>query len=151
MQALSAAARACFEQPRYGGALDTAAPDVAAVRVDEPVSGAILHLHLQVDAAGLIAAARFKAYGCGWLIACGAWLTEWLQGRTLAEVARFRHHELVETLDVPPEKLYCAVLAETALQAALRAEAAKPTAPAAIQSDQCQSLSSGDSYDHHSH
>ena len=127
------------------------APDVATAWVDEPVSGAILQLQLQVDAAGLIAATRFKAYGCGWLIACGAWLTEWLQGRTLAEAARFQHHELVETLDVPPEKLYCAVLAETALQAALRAEAAKPTAPAAIQSDQCQSSSSGDSYDHHSH
>ena len=151
MQPLSTAARTYFEQPRHGGALDTAAPDVVTARVDEPVSGAILQLQLKVDATGLIIAARFKAYGCGWLIACGAWLTEWLQGRTLAEAARFRHHDLVETLAVPPEKLYCAVLAETALQAALRADAAKPTASAAIQSDQCQSSSSGDSYDHHSH
>ena len=151
MHPLSTAARTYFEQPRHGGALDTAAPDVVTARVDEPVSGAILQVQLKVDATGLIIAARFKAYGCGWLIACGAWLTEWLQCRTLAEAARFRHHDLVETLAVPPEKLYCAVLAETALQAALRANAAKPTAPAAIQSDQCQSSSSGDSYDHHSH
>ena len=89
MQPLSAAARAYFEQPRYGGGLDAAAADVATAWVDEPASGAILQLQLQVDAAGLIAAARFKAYGCGWLIACSAWLTEWLQGRALVEAARF--------------------------------------------------------------
>ena len=135
MQALSAVARAHFDHSRHVGALDADAPDVATARVGEPVSGAILQLHLRIDAAGSIAAARFKAYGCGWLIACGSLLAEWLQGRTLAQAARLRHHELVETLGLPPEKLYCAVLAETALKMALRACAAQPTPPAAIQSD----------------
>jgi len=50
-------------------------------------------------------------------------LTECLEGRTLAEAGHFRHRELVEKLDVPP----CAVLAETALKAALRAFVAKST------------------------
>jgi len=131
----SAAARKHFEHPRHVGALDPAAPDVAAALVGEPASGAILQLHLRVDAAGLITAARFKAYGCAWTVACGSLLAEWLEGRTLAEAARFRHHLLVETLAVPPEKLHCAVLAETALKAALRAYSMKPTPPAAIQSD----------------
>ena len=72
------------------------------------------------DASAGIAAARFKAYGCGWLIACGSLLTELTQGKKLTEAAQFRHHALVESLDVPPEKLYCAVLAETALHTALR-------------------------------
>ena len=135
MLELSAAAREHFEHPRNVGALNPAEPDVAAALVGEPVSGAILQLHLRVDAEGIITAARFKAYGCGWTVACGSLLTECLQGRTLAEAARFRHHGLVEKLDVPPEKLHCAVLAETALKAALRAHAVKPTPPAAIQSD----------------
>ena len=137
MLELSAAAREHFEHPRHVGALDPAAPDVAVALVGEPASGAILQLHLRVNAAGLITAARFKAYGCAWTVACGSLLAEWLDGRTLAEVARFRHHILVEILDVPAEKLHCAVLAETALKTTLRAWAVKPTPPAAIQSDQC--------------
>lgn len=135
MLELSAEAREHFEHPRHVGALDPAAPDVAAALVGEPVSGAILQLHLRVDAAGRITAARFRAYGCGWMVACGSLLTEWLEGQTLTEARCFRHHLLAESLDIPPEKLHCAVLAETALKAALRACAVKPTLPAAIQSD----------------
>ncbi|MDG4551539.1 MAG: iron-sulfur cluster assembly scaffold protein [Candidatus Contendobacter sp.] len=135
MLELSEAARAHFEHPRHVGALDADAPDVAMARVGEPVSGAILQLHLRIGAEGSITAARFKAYGCGWLIACGSLLAERLQGRTLERAARLRHYELVETLDVPPEKLYCAVLAETALKKALRAGPTQPTPPVAVQSD----------------
>lgn len=133
MLELSPVAREHFDHPRHVGALNADSPDVAVALVGEPVSGAILQLHLRIAATGLITAARFKAYGCGWTVACGSLLTEWLQGRTLAEAARFRHHELVDKLGVPPEKLHCAVLAETALRAALRANAAKPIPPAAIQ------------------
>lgn len=135
MLELSTAAREHFEHPRHVGALNPDSPDVAAALVGEPVSGAILQLHLRVDAEGLITAARFKAYGCGWMVACGSLLTECLQGRTLAEATHFRHHVLVEKLDVPSEKLYCAVLAETALKAVLRGRAAKPTPTSVIQSD----------------
>ncbi len=127
MWELSAAAREHFERPRHVGSLNPADPEVAAALVGEPVSGAILQLHLRVDERGSITGARFKAYGCGWTIACGSLLTEFIQGRTRLEIAQFRHHELVERLDVPPEKLHCAVLAETALKAALRADAVKPT------------------------
>lgn len=121
MWELSAAAREHFERPRHVGSLEPADPEVVTALVGEPVSGAILQLHLRVDESGLISAARFKAYGCGWLIACGSLLTECIHGRTRVEMAQFRHHELMEKLDAPPEKLHCAVLAETALKAALRA------------------------------
>ncbi len=80
------------------------------------MSGEILQLQLGVDERDVIAEACFKAYGCGWMIACGSLLTEWIIQRTLAEAGQFRHHELVERLAVPPEKLHCAVLAETALR-----------------------------------
>ena len=120
MRELSAAARTHFEQPRNAGDFDPHDPAVVIAEVSEPVSGAILRLGLQIDEHGCIAAARFKAYGCGWLIACGSLLTELIQGKKLTEAAQFRHHALVESLDVPPEKLYCAVLAETALHTALR-------------------------------
>lgn len=134
MLELSTAARDHFEYPRNAGDLKPSEPDAIEARVGEPVSGDILQLHLRVDDRGVIVAARFKAYGCGWLIACGSLLTECVEGRTLAEAGHFRHHELVEKLDIPPAKLHCAVLAETALKAALRISAAKPVPVTPIQS-----------------
>lgn len=125
MLELSVEARAHFEQPRHVGSLEAGARDVAQACVGEPVSGDILYIGLQVNTDGLIIAARFKAYGCGWLIACGSLLTECCEGRTLEALGHFRHHELVEKLNLPPAKLHCAVLAETALKTALRALAAK--------------------------
>jgi len=125
MHELSTAAQDHFAHPRHAGALDPQQPSVVTVRVGSPIGGEILQLHVQIDEGGLISAVRFKAYGCGWMIACGSRLAEQILGETLAEAARFRHHELVERLAIPPEKLHCAVLAETALKAALRNYAAR--------------------------
>ncbi|MBE2294990.1 MAG: iron-sulfur cluster assembly scaffold protein [Phycisphaerales bacterium] len=127
MLELSPSAWEHFTHPHNVGALDSDAPDVATARVGEPVSGEILQLQLRIDAGETIAAAYFKAYGSAWLIACGSLLTERIQQRTLTEAAQFLHDELVETLSVPPTKRYCAVLAETALKAALRSWAAPRT------------------------
>lgn len=132
---LSAAARGHFEHPRNAGDLNPGDPDVATARVGVPIGGEILRLHLKVDVRDTIVAARFKAYGCGWMIACGSLLTECIEGLTLAEAEHFRHHELVEKLEVPPAKLHCAVLAETALGAALRDYAAKRSPAPAAQTD----------------
>ena len=129
MLELSAAAREHFEHPRNVGTLEPSEPDVAEARVGEPASGDILQLHLRTDGRSAIIAVRFKAYGCGWLIACGSLLTECVAGRTLEEAGHFRHRDLVEKLAIPPAKLHCAVLAETALKAALRALAAKSATP----------------------
>ena len=125
MLELSAAARTHFEHPRNAGDLDPSDPAVTITQVSEPVSGDLLRLGLRIDEGGLIVAARFKAYGCGWLIACGSLLTELIQGKSLPEAAPFRHHALVEALNIPPDKLHCAVLAETALKTALQDCAAK--------------------------
>jgi NifU-like protein involved in Fe-S cluster formation len=135
MLELSAPAQDHFEHPRNAGDLNPNALDVIVARVGEPVSGDVLQLHLRVSEQGVITAARFKAYGCGWTIACGSLLTECIEGRTLLEAGHFRHHELVEKLEVPPAKLHCAVLAETALKAALRAFAAQQTPATVTQTD----------------
>ena len=125
MHELSPAAREHFAHPHHVGCLDSQQPDVVAARVDSPIGGEILQLHLRINASGIISAVRFKAYGCGWMIACGSLLAETMLGQPVAEAAGFRHHALVERLAVPPEKLHCAVLAETVLQAALHSNAAK--------------------------
>lgn len=128
MLQLSPAAREHFDHPRHVGALDPDDPAVATAQASVAIGGEILRLHLCIDARGVVTAARFKAYGCAWMIACGSLLTECIHGRTLAELGHFRHHELVEKLEVPPAKLHCAVLAETTLATALRDHAAKMAA-----------------------
>ncbi|MGB5064630.1 MAG: iron-sulfur cluster assembly scaffold protein [Candidatus Competibacter sp.] len=132
MLELSAPAREYFTQPRHAGDLDPDSLDVTTARVGEPVSGDILQLQLRINAQETIGAIRFKAYGSAWIIACGSLLAERIQGRTLTEAAQFQHDELVEALEVPPAKLHCAVLAETALKAALRAWAAPRTPTEAV-------------------
>ena len=134
---LSSSAWEHFTHPRNVGALDPDTPDVATARVGEPISGEILQLQLRIDAGGNIVAAYFKAYGSAWLIACGSLLTERIQQQTLDEAAQFLHDELVEALRIPPAKLHCAVLAETALKAALQSWAVPRTSlDATIQTHQ---------------
>lgn len=144
MRELSLVAWEHFKHPRHVGSFDSQQPDVAAARVDSPIGGEILQLHLRIDEQGvtvqspplpkgggeclqqsIITAVRFKAYGCGWMIACGSLLAETLIGQTLVEAAQFRHHQLIEQLAAPPEKLHCTTLTETTLKAALHNYAAK--------------------------
>ncbi|PIE83585.1 MAG: Fe-S cluster assembly scaffold IscU [Candidatus Contendobacter odensis] len=120
MLELSTTARIHFEHPCNVGDLNAADPSVVAVCVGVPTSGEILQLYLRIDAGNRIVETRFKAYGCGWMIACGSLLTTRIQQLTRSEIGKFRHHELVEYLHIPPEKLHCAVLAETAVKTALR-------------------------------
>ncbi|MDQ5908154.1 MAG: nitrogen fixation protein NifU [Pseudomonadota bacterium] len=118
MLELSAAAREHFTHPRHAGQWLPETPGIATAWVELPTSGEVLQLQLRIEN-GVIVDARFKAYGCGWLIACGSLLMEQIIGQPLANAAQFRHHALVEELTAPPEKLHCAVLAETVLQKAL--------------------------------
>ncbi len=147
MRELSAAAREHFTHPRHAGRLNANTPGVSTVRLEIPTSGEILQLQLRRDESGVIAAARFKAYGCGWLIACGSLLTERIIGLTLAEAGQLRHHEWVERLAVPPEKLHCAVLAETALQAALNSLTPHPS-PAGERGAEAEFSTGGNNHDY---
>lgn len=83
--------------------------------------GAILRLTLKIDDDGQrIEEARFKAVGCGFLIACASVLTE-----TIGELAISRAATLSENAlsgwfeELPAERQHCAALCREALQAAL--------------------------------
>ncbi len=74
-----------FRNPRNAGELP---PPALVVEVSNPACGDILRLSARL-ANSAIAEARFKVRGCTASIAAGSALTEWLTGRTLAEVAAF--------------------------------------------------------------
>jgi NifU-like protein len=83
--------------------------------------GAILRLSLQIDrAAQTILDAKFKAAGCGYLIASASLMTEIIKGLTTAEAAaasRLLQEALREHFGATPvEKAHCAHLCSEALR-----------------------------------
>jgi len=109
-----------YRHPCHAGSLDADAPDVGTGQVGTQAEGAVLRLQIQVDGDGVIRDTRFKAYGCGCTIAVGSFAAEQLQGCTLAQAQALQSAAFVQALSLPPVKLYCAMLAEDAIRAAIR-------------------------------
>jgi nitrogen fixation NifU-like protein len=107
-----------FRSPRNAGALAEA--DLS-VRVENPVCGDVLHLHLKRDAAGRVTSSRFQVYGCPAAIAAGSLLTEAVQGRSAAELEALTRDAIAKALGgLGADQLHAAVLARDAIEAALR-------------------------------
>jgi nitrogen fixation NifU-like protein len=72
-----------FQHPRNIGELD---PPAVTIEVSNPVCGDILRLSVRFE--GEVAVeARYKTRGCTASIAAGSALTEWITGKTRAELA----------------------------------------------------------------
>ncbi|MEE9217815.1 MAG: iron-sulfur cluster assembly scaffold protein [Acidobacteriota bacterium] len=105
-----------YENPRNVGELEN--PDAVAW-VQSPVHSDQLKLTLRIIG-GVIAEARFRAFGCGAAIASSSMATVLLEGRSLEEAARLTRQEVSEALGgLPQSKLHCSVLAEEAVRRAL--------------------------------
>jgi nitrogen fixation protein NifU and related proteins len=88
-----------FEHPRNAGSVES---PTAIAQVENPVCGDVLKLTARISE-GRIAEIKFLAKGCVPTIACASALTEFLDGKTLAEAARLRREELVARLGSLPE------------------------------------------------
>lgn len=78
-----------------------------------------MRLQIKVGEDGVIQDAKFKTYGCGSAIASSSLLTEWIKGKTLEEAAQIKNTQIVEELALPPVKIHCSVLAESAVKSAI--------------------------------
>jgi nitrogen fixation NifU-like protein len=74
-----------FQNPRNVGEL---APPAVTVEASNPACGDILRLSARFES-GVAVEVRYKVRGCTASIAAGSALTEWIEGRTPAEIARF--------------------------------------------------------------
>jgi nitrogen fixation NifU-like protein len=109
-----------YENPRNVGSLDKDAANTGTGMVGAPACGDVMRLQIQVNDDGIIEDAKFKTYGCGSAIASSSLLTEWVRGRTLEEAAAIKNSEIAEELALPPVKIHCSVLAESAVKAAIQ-------------------------------
>ncbi|MGH2671092.1 MAG: iron-sulfur cluster assembly scaffold protein [bacterium] len=105
-----------FEHPRHAGELADA---TAAVELENPACGDVMKLAARVEK-GRVVAARFLTRGCVTAIACGSWLTEWMQGRRVDEMENLRYEKISEQLGgLPSATVHGAQLAADALRALL--------------------------------
>jgi len=105
-----------FASPRCAGELPGA---TASVEVTNPVCGDILQLAARIED-GRIVEARFLARGCVTSIACGSFLAESLQGRTIAEARTITAESIAMALGgLPPATYHGSQLARDALDALL--------------------------------
>ncbi len=90
-------------------------PGVQTMRVENRASASWLALHLRlVDER--IREARFTAFGCPVGIAVGHWLATQAVGKSAAELRALTATELCRALEIPDDKLHCALMGEDALK-----------------------------------
>ena len=79
-----------------------------------------MKLQIQIGEDGKIVDSKFKTFGCGSAIASSSVATEWVKGKTVDEVLQIKNTDIASHLKLPPVKLHCSMLAEDAIQAAVK-------------------------------
>ena len=62
---------------------------------------------------------RVGSHNCGSAIASSSLITEWVKGKTLDEAGSIKNSQIAEELALPPVKIHCSILAESAITAAI--------------------------------
>lgn len=113
-----------YDQPRNIGSLDKEDENVGTGIVGAPACGDVLKLQIRVEN-GVIVDAKFKTFGCGSAIASSSLVTEWIKGASIESAGSIKNTDISKELALPPVKLHCSLLAEEAIQAAIKDYMAK--------------------------
>ena len=106
-----------FQNPRNMGDLEN--PDGVGV-VGNPTCGDMMQIQIKVRD-DRIEDVRFKTFGCGAAIATTSVATELIKGKTIEEALQVTNRDVMEVLGgLPPGKVHCSLLAEEAIQAAVK-------------------------------
>lgn len=106
-----------FHNPRNVGVIEDAD---GVGEVGNPKCGDIMKIYLKIEN-DVITDIKFETFGCGSAIASSSIATEMVKGRTVAQALQLTNKEVVDALGgLPAYKLHCSVLAEQAIQAAVK-------------------------------
>ena len=106
-----------FRNPRNLGSIENAD---GVGEAGNAVCGGIMKIYLKVDD-GIITDVKFETFGCGSAIASSSMATEMIKGKSVKDALKLSNKAVTEALDgLPAHKLHCSVLAEEAVQAAVR-------------------------------
>lgn len=108
-----------FQNPRNVGQLE---PPAITVEVSNPVCGDILRLSVRFDG-DIATEARYKTRGCTASIAAGSALTEWITGKSHAELAQIKAVAIEDAVGgLAAESKHAAVLCVEGVRAILNAQ-----------------------------
>ena len=106
-----------FQNPRNVGELP---PPAVMVEVSNPACGDIMRLSARFES-GIAVEVRYKVRGCTASIAAGSALTEWITGKTRAEIAALQPAMIDEAVGgLRTESKHAAVLSVDAVKALLK-------------------------------
>ena len=107
-----------FMHPRNVGEME----DPSGVgQVGNPKCGDIMKMYIKVDDNENISDVSFQTFGCGAAIATSSMATELIKGKSVNEAMQLTNEAVVEALEgLPPVKLHCSVLAQEAVEAAIK-------------------------------
>lgn len=89
--------------------------------VGNPSCGDVMKLYLKVSDSGIIEDSKFKTFGCGAAIASSSMTTELLKGAKVEDALKLTNQAIVDALGgLPPAKIHCSVMAEEAVESALK-------------------------------
>ena len=108
-----------YENPRNVGSFPKHTPHLTTAIVGSPACGDVMKLQLQIIN-GVICEAKFKTFGCGSAIASSSYVTEIVKGKTIQEALAIKNQDIASHLKLPPVKLHCSMLAEDAIQQAIK-------------------------------
>lgn len=106
-----------FANPRNVGEIDDAS---GVGTVGNAKCGDIMQFFIKVEDEKIVDV-KFKTFGCGAAIATSSAATEMIKGLTIDEALTFTNKMVIEKLGgLPASKIHCSVLAEEALNEAIK-------------------------------
>lgn len=109
-----------YDKPRNVGSFSKDEENIGTGLVGAPSCGDVMKLQIKVDDNGVITDAKFKTFGCGAAIASSSLATEWIKGKEVSKAASITNKDIANHLSLPPIKLHCSLLAEEAINAAIK-------------------------------
>jgi Fe-S cluster assembly scaffold IscU len=109
-----------YENPRNIGSLNKHSKDVGTGLVGAPACGDVMKFNIRVNDEGIIIDSKFKTFGCGSAIASSSLVSEWVRGKHIDEAGLITNKEIAHELKLPPVKLHCSMLAQDAVNSAIK-------------------------------
>ena len=106
-----------FRNPRNVGVLEDAN---GVGEVGNAKCGDIMKMYLKIED-DIVKDVKFETFGCGSEIASSSMATELIKGKPVEEARQLTNKAVAEALDgLPDYKMHCSVLAQEAIESALK-------------------------------
>ncbi|MCL2176636.1 MAG: iron-sulfur cluster assembly scaffold protein [Firmicutes bacterium] len=107
-----------FTEAKHAGVIENAD---AVGQVGNASCGDIMKIYMRVEK-GVITDAKFQTFGCAAAIASSSVACELVIGKTVEQAKKITNKQVLDVLgSLPAEKIHCSVLAEEAIEEALKA------------------------------